>query len=173
MSDSFITRPGALWLLLAATLSLTVAFPLAAGHWGLTLLDGVSSPDEARALIREMTPAQRVAHAWITATLDAAYPLAYGGLFAGSALRVFGFGPWGRLAAVPALVAVLADFGEGIAQVLALAGAADWLALKAVATPLKTVMFILGGGITLAAWATWARRRLAVSMSAGTRHRHI
>ena len=74
---------------LLATLVLTALFPVIAAHFGLTLLDAVADPTEARALIEGLTSEQRQAHAWITGTLDVAYPLAYGALFLGATLRFF------------------------------------------------------------------------------------
>ena len=115
---------------LVATVVLTALFPVAAGHFGLTLLDAVADPTEARALIEGLTREQRQAHAWITGTLDVAYPLTYGALFLGATLRFFP--RKGVLLAIPILIGVPADFLEGLVQILALTGQVDWLAAKAV-----------------------------------------
>jgi hypothetical protein len=132
---------------LVATVVLTALFPVVAGHFGLTLLDAVADPTEARALIEGLTSEQRQAHAWVTGTLDVAYPLAYGGLFLGAMLRFFP--RRGPLLAIPVLIGVPADFLEGLVQILALTGQADWLAAKAVLTPVKGGAFVYGAVLAL------------------------
>jgi hypothetical protein len=140
---------------LVATVLLTALFPVVAGHFGLTLLDAVADPAEARALIAGLTGEQRQAHAWITGTLDVAYPLAYGALFLGAALRFFP--RKGVLLAIPILIGIPADFLEGLVQILALTGQVDWLAAKAVLTPVKGGTFVYGAvlallGVALRGW---------------------
>lgn len=132
---------------LVATVVLTALFPVVAGHFGLTLLDAVADPTEARALIEGLTSEQRQAHAWITGTLDVAYPLAYGALFLGAMLRFFP--RRGPLLAIPVLIGVPADLLEGLVQILALTGQADWLAAKAVLTPVKGGAFVYGAVMAL------------------------
>ena len=132
---------------LVATVVLTALFPVVAGHFGLTLLDAIADPTEARALIEGLTSEQRQAHAWITGTLDVAYPLAYGALFLGAMLRFFP--RRGPLLAIPVLIGVPADLLEGLVQILALTGQADWLAAKAVLTPVKGGAFVYGAVLAL------------------------
>ena len=140
---------------LAATAVLTALFPVVAGQFGLTLLDAVADPTEARALVAGLAEEQRQAHAWITATLDVAYPLAYGALFLGATVRFFP--RQGVLLAIPILIGVPADFLEGLVQILALTGQVDWLAAKAVLTPVKGGAFVYGAvmallGVALRGW---------------------
>ena len=140
---------------LVATVVLTALFPVVAGHFGLTPLDAVADPAEARALIEGLTREQRQAHAWITGTLDVAYPLTYGALFLGATLRFFP--RKGVLLAIPILIGVPADFLEGLVQILALTGQVDWLAAKAVLTPVKGGAFVYGAvlallGVALRGW---------------------
>ena len=149
-------REGRVLLLsLVATVVLTVLFPVVAGQFGLTLLDAMADSTEARALIEGLTGEQRQAHAWITGTLDVAYPLAYGALFLGATLRFFP--RRGTLLAIPVLIGVPADLLEGLVQILALTGQADWLAAKAVLTPVKGGAFVYGAvmallGVGLRGW---------------------
>jgi len=150
----FLTDTRTLWWLFIATVLITASFPIASQYYDLTLVDGISSPDVTRQVIAEFSEGQRTAHAWITATLDVAYPLAYGLLFAGVSLRFFPV--LGRYLAVAPLVCIPVDLFEGLVQVLALIGATDWLALKAVVTPLKTLLFLCGLATTLAGWLKWA-----------------
>ena len=152
-----LTGTKVLWLFFFATVLISVLFPIATTYWQLTLLDGISSPAEARRIVEAFTPHQRNVHAWITATLDVAYPLAYGGFFIGSALRVFK--RHGHYLALPGLLVIPTDLIEGVVQVLALTGTADWLALKAVVTPAKTVLFACGIAVTAIAWSKWLYRR--------------
>lgn len=151
-----LVAPRVLWSLFVAAVLVSVTFPLVASYWQLTLLDGISSPAEARAVIEAFTPQQREAHAWITATLDVAYPLTYGCFFAGSALRVFK--GYGRLLALPGLLAIPTDLVEGLVQVLALTDTADWLSLKSIVTPAKTALFVSGIVVSAVAWVTWLVR---------------
>jgi len=141
-------REGRVLLLsLVATVVLTALFPVVAGQFGLTLLDAMADSTEARALIEGLTGEQRQAHAWITGTLDVAYPLAYGALFLGATLRFFP--RRGTLLAIPVLIGVPADLLEGLVQILALTGQADWLAAKAVLTPVKGGAFVYGAVMAL------------------------
>ncbi|MEZ5549672.1 MAG: hypothetical protein R3E82_02155 [Pseudomonadales bacterium] len=148
-----ITNTRNLWWLFFATLLLTASFVVCSSLWNLTLLDGVSSPVEVRRILAGMSPEQIRAHIWITATLDVAYPLAYGGLFAGAALS--GFATCGRYLALPALLAIPVDLLEGVVQVLALTDSGDLIDTKAYITPLKTALFLSGLVIALAAWMKW------------------
>ncbi|NBQ12705.1 MAG: hypothetical protein EBU29_11845 [Gammaproteobacteria bacterium] len=149
-------REGRVLLLsLVATVVLTALFPVVAGQFGLTLLDAIADPTEARALIEGLTGEQQEAHAWITGTLDVAYPLAYGTLFLGATLRFFP--RRGTLLAIPVLIGVPADLLEGLVQILALTGQADGLAAKAVLTPVKGGAFVYGAvmallGVGLRGW---------------------
>ena len=141
-------REGRVLLLsLVATVVLTALFPVVAGQFGLTLLDAMADSTEARALIEGLTGEQRQAHAWITGTLDVAYPLAYGALFLGATLRFFP--RRGTLLAIPVLIGVPADLLEGLVQILALTGQADGLAAKAVLTPVKGGAFVYGAVMAL------------------------
>ena len=119
----------------------------------MTFVDSISDPDEVRAAIAAFTSEQKVAHAWITATVDVLYPLVYGLLFAGVALRFFpAAGIW---IALPGLLAIPVDLIEGVVQVLALLDVQDFVDAKAVLTPTKSFLFIAGFLISLAGWAKW------------------
>ena len=94
-----------------------------------------------------MSEDQRIVHAWITATLDVVYPLAYGALFIGSALKFYN--KFGWLIASPFFVLVPMDILEGIIQVLALTGTVDMMDAKAVLTPVKSILFLFGLSTTI------------------------
>ena len=101
-----------------------------------------------------MSETQRVVHAWMTATLDVAYPLTYGPLFAGLALQRFK-----PAFAIPAVAVIPTDLAEGYVQVTALLGDDSLLWMKAYLTPLKLALFIAAMGIAIAALVVWFRNR--------------
>ena len=141
------------WIAFISTTLITIAFPVATSFLQIPLVDAISDPTEVRQVISDMTPGQRVVHTWITATLDVAYPLAYGALFIGSAYAFYE--RFGRYIAFSLLVVVPTDLLEGVVQILALMGFADFLAAKAVLTPLKTILFLMGAATTLFGWLIW------------------
>ena len=157
MLDRLATT-SALWIAFIATLLITAAFPMAANTWDLTFIDALSDPAEVRAVIAAMSPAQLAAHAWLTATLDVAYPLAYGALFAGSAICFYP--NWGQRLAWVFVALVATDLLEGVVQVLALTDVVDLIGAKAVLTPLKTVLFLVGLVTTVVGWIIWLVARV-------------
>lgn len=142
-----------LWLSFSATILITVAFQVLVRQFDLVLLDTLSDPDEIRSAIAAMTEKQRELHAFLTATLDVAYPAAYGAFFIGSAYKYFP--AWGFVLAVPAMVCIPVDLAEGVVQVFALVGNIDWLSAKAILTPLKNSLVLTGILITMAGWVRW------------------
>lgn len=160
-----ITTTTSLWCLFVGTIVITFCFPVVTSIWGITLIDPISSPDEVRAVIKGMSEQQRLVHAWTTATLDVAYPLVYGTLFAAVALRFFPtYG--GYLALLP-LAAIPVDLVEGVVQILALTGTADFVDAKAVITPIKSSLFGFGFFVSIAAWIRWAYFRIFSSSKPG------
>ena len=153
-----ITTNGALWLLFISTLLITAGFPAVRNIWGIIFIDGISSPDEVWVVIAQMTAEQKLVHAWATATLDVAYPLAYGFFFAGTALRFFP--KYGLYLAALLLIAIPVDLIEGVVQILALTNTADFVGAKAILTPVKSILFIAGFLISVAAWVKWVYRKL-------------
>ena len=90
--------------------------------------------------------------------MDVAYPLAYGALFMVSAYAFYE--RLGRYIAIVLLVVVPTELLEGVIQVLALTNSADFVEAKAVLTPLKTGLFLLGIVTTLCGWPIWSVDRL-------------
>jgi hypothetical protein len=152
-----LTRPATLWVLFAATVVLTALFPFVSAHFDIILIDGISSPQSTREIIAGFSPGQRTAHAWITGTLDVAYPLAYGLLFAGAGLQFFPTA--GRYLALAPLVCIPVDLLEGLVQILALTDTADWVDLKAFLTPLKLLLFACGLLTLVAGVLRWVYRQ--------------
>ncbi|PZD71824.1 hypothetical protein C1752_04485 [Acaryochloris thomasi RCC1774] len=147
----WLIQDSVLWTLLIFATLLTFIIPFVARYWKVNLLDLIVSPTKARDTICKMSQNQRKAHLWITATLDVAYPLSYGGLFAGAAMRFFPRGPY---LVVPALLAIVMDLTEGGIQILALKSTYDFLDFKRYITPLKFGFAFLGLGLALIGFAS-------------------
>lgn len=143
---AFLTKPTTLWILFVLFVLETIGFGLIMRHWDFTVIDEMSDPEKVRAHIAAMSDLQRSVHAWTTATLDVAYPLTYGPLFAGIALLRFR-----PLFAVPAIAVIPTDLAEGAVQVMALLGDDRLIGWKAVLTPLKLGLFLLAIIVALAA----------------------
>lgn len=152
-----LARTRTLWLSFVATVLLTVSFVVVAPLWQLTLLDGLSDPDQVRQVLSAMSSEQRVAHAWITGTLDVAYPLAYGALFIGSACAFFP--SVGHVVGWLMVLLIGVDLVEGVVQIAALLDTVDWIDAKAFLTPLKSGLFMLGLAVMVAGWGAWLVRR--------------
>lgn len=157
----FLTRTPVIWSLGLATVALTVAFGFWIRAYDLHILDRISSADEIKAVVAAMSDVQKTSHWWMTLVLDYAYPLAYGGFFAGLALR--GFGKLGVLAAIPAFICIVADIIENTAQLMILKGMESPIAIKTVMTPLKVWTFLIAAVIALVAllvliWRWWRAR---------------
>lgn len=142
-----------LWISFIATVLLTIIFQILVNQFGLVLLDALSDSTEVRIAISTMSEQQRQIHAWMTGTLDIAYPMAYGALFIGSAYKFFP--SKGFLLAVPAILCIPVDLIEGVVQILALMGLVDWTQLKEFLTPLKNLLFVAGALLTISGWAKW------------------
>lgn len=157
MQDRLTSTP-TLWFLFWSTLAMTVTFALIMQVWQFEIIDEMHDPAKIRDHVAGFSDTQKSVHAWMTATLDVAYPFAYGSLFMGMALRFFNrFGFW---LALPSLLVIPVDLAEGYVQVLFLTGNDSLLGYKQVLTPLKLGLFIPGLIIALVgAGIAIARRR--------------
>ncbi|MEM1179540.1 MAG: hypothetical protein AAGM22_14425 [Acidobacteriota bacterium] len=159
--DSFeraITTNFALWLSLSAYLIMTLAFVVITRVWDFWLIDEMFSKAKILAHIDALSAEQRRVHAITTATLDVAYPLAYGTFQAGMAYRFLG--RWGRRVAPLSLICMPVDLIEGFAQVRLLTGSTHYIGLKVVATPIKLALFV--PGLVFALVACWIACRRAL-----------
>ncbi|ABI78147.1 hypothetical protein HNE_0956 [Hyphomonas neptunium ATCC 15444] len=145
----FLTRAPILWALFLLMILAGAAFQIFAPQVGGAYLDMVADPGEVRALFEGLSPEQKTAHFWVTVLVDTLFPLSFGLLFAGMALRFFG--RWGKLAALPGFAVIIFDLTENTVQALALSGTADALDAKAWLTPLKFGLFWLAAAIALIA----------------------
>ena len=137
-----------LWWTFSLTLAMTACFGFVMHIWQFSIIDEMFVADDIRAHISAMSQTQRTVHAWMTGTLDVAYPFAYGGFFIGVAMRYFG--KYGIYLAVPSLLCIIADLSEGVAQIMLLTGHEAWMSVKLIATPIKFSLFITGALIALA-----------------------
>ncbi len=143
----FLTKTSTLWVLFIAFVALMLVSDLMKAHWNMELLDGISNPADARALLAGMTLEQKSGHLWFTATLDVLLPIAAVGLFVGMAL--VSFPKYGKYLAIPPLLALPLDYAEGVIQVLVLTETADVLAVKAFTTPIKSSCYLFGFSIAI------------------------
>lgn len=156
-----LTNTKTLWALFWATLALTATFGVIMQVWQFELIDEMSDPAQIRTHVAEFNDAQKTAHIWMTATIDVAYPLAYGSFFMGMALRFFDrFGFW---LALPSLLVIPVDLAEGYVQVMFLSGDDSLLHLKTILTPLKLGLFIPGSIIALIGAGIAIKRRRSAS----------
>jgi len=126
-------------LLLLIAIVVGISFGLAGRSLGGPLLDMISGVPANQVRLAAMTPDQRVAHLWVTLTLDIVYPLAYGGGLANFAAR---FATTHKLlVAMPGLFLILADLFENAMIVLMLNGDSGVIPLKVVATEVKWGLF--------------------------------
>lgn len=152
----FLIKPLTLWILFALFILQTIGFAVIMAVWDFQVIDEISDPEKVRAHITEMSALQKSVHAWTTATLDVAYPLTYGALFARLAWRAFK-----PFYALPAIAVIPTDLAEGFVQVMALTGNNDLIWLKAYLTPAKLVLFFAAIAIALAALCMgyWRRKQ--------------
>ena len=143
----WISKTSTLTFLLLVTIALVACFSAFIPSTGGVILDNMGPVTEAQALLGSMSEAQKLAHFRITLWLDMAFPLAYGGLFAGLTLR--NFKTYGKWLALPALLVIPVDIIENIIQLVALSGSEDLLGVKSLLTPTKFMLFNVAGSISL------------------------
>lgn len=160
LGKTYLIKTSTLWALFGACIAIMYGFHLAASHWSLHVIDELYSPDAVRSALNQMTSEQRIIHAWLTATLDVAYPIALGGLLGGVALRFFPV--YGGYLAIPALLAVPIDLSEGVVQILALTDTYDLLQLKTYVTPAKMGLDLVALMVAICAWAKWLIFRIKI-----------
>lgn len=144
---NFLSRTWVLVGLFVAMMAIGYSFSFVQAASGGPLLDMMGSGAEAKTRLAEMSADQMTAHFWGTVLNDTAYPLAYGGLFAGLIWR-FG-GAWRKWFVIPALAVILVDLAENTTQAMALSGNESLIGLKDVLTPAKFGLFFLAALLVL------------------------
>nr|WP_070958894.1 hypothetical protein [Hyphomonas sp. Mor2] len=143
-----------------AFVALTIGFGIWIQQNDLHIIDEISDPEQIRAVVDAMSPEQRTAHWWMTLLLDFFYPFAYGTFFAGLALRYFNNG--GIWITLPVMIVMPADLIENTVQLFILSGDLSLIWVKAIATPIKLVSFIVAGLIALGGLGVAVYHRVAV-----------
>lgn len=144
--------------LFVAMMAIGYSFSFVQTAAGGPLLDMIGTGAEAKARLAEMSADQKTAHFWGTVLNDTAYPLAYGGLFAGLIWRFAG--TLRRWLVIPALAVIVADLAENTTQAMALAGNGSLIGLKDVLTPLKFGLFFLAAIMVLISVGLGIARRM-------------
>ena len=109
--------------------------------WDFGIIDEMFVEEEILQHISAMSDEQKRVHVITTATLDVAYPFAYGFFHAGMAYRYLG--GWGKWVAAPLIwICMPVDLVEGFAQVMLLRGQSEYVGLKAIVTPIKLAVFM-------------------------------
>ena len=152
---NWLTKTSTLWWLFGLFILETIGFGVIMLIWQFEVIDEFSDPELIRAHIAAMSETQRQVHVWTTATLDVAYPLTYGPLFIGLAMRFLK-----PVFALPCIAVILADLMEGVVQVQLLTGNMDLLWTKAWLTPTKLLLFYVCLATAVAALiVAWRRKR--------------
>ena len=135
-----------LWITFWLTIALTLCFGVVMYFGQFGIIDEMYVAKYIQAHIDAMSPYQRSVHAWMTGTIDVAYPFAYGAFFIGVAVKYFGrFGLW---LALPSFLVIPVDLTEGFAQIMLLTGHENFMGLKQIATQTKIVLYLSGLCIT-------------------------
>ena len=132
-------------------LCLTAAFGVVMWVWDFQIIDEMFNAEQILTHVAALTAEQKQVHIITTATLDVAYPFAYGFFQAGMAWRYLG--RWGNWIAPLSLLCMPVDLAEGFAQVMILSDHSQFVALKTVATPVKLALYLPGlVGAVVALW---------------------
>ena len=141
-----------------AYLVLTIGFLLVMLGWDFQLIDELFVRQEILASLAALSDTQKLVHAITTATLDVAYPFAYGIFQAGMAYRYLG--SLGRFIAPLSLLCIPVDLVEGMLQLLLLNGQLEFVDSKTVVTPIKLLLYLPGlcGALVALAIAAFQRK---------------
>ena len=133
-----------LWWSGGAYVLLSLAFLAVMWIWDFVVIDELFGRQEILAAIAALDQTQKQVHVVITASLDVAYPFAYGIFQAGMAYRYLGL--WGRFLAPLSLICIPVDLLEGFAQVMILNEVmlSQFVDLKMVVTPVKLLLYVPG-----------------------------
>lgn len=162
---NFISRTPVIIALFIASAIIGFGFSFFQDAIGGTFLDMLYSGDAAKAVLADMSAAQKSAHIRATLLLDILFPLTLGGYMLGIAARVpknLYNGKLRKWALIPAIVAIITDLCENAVQVMALSGNTSLLFLKTALTPIKYfafyTAFLLAIFLLLIALVKWFKR---------------
>ncbi len=155
MKNSRLTETNTLWRLFWVFVGLSLAMLAWITFYKLHIIDEIWEPAKVQAALEAQTPAQHRAHFRMTLFFDLLYPFIYGPLFAGLTLKYLKRG-W---LTIPAFLCIPADTIENIAQLFILSGTSEAMAVKAIATPVKLICFIIALVLALLALGVAAKSR--------------
>ena len=135
--------------MLALTIICRLGFVVIHNISDVTFIDMLAKPGEVLAVVGAMTPSQKLVHILVSASLDMAFPMAYGGLMVGLVHRYFLRATW--ILSVPALLAIVFDVVENLVQILILQGNFGLLSAKLWLTPAKFGFALIGVAIAITA----------------------
>ena len=142
---------------------MTLLFGLVMSRYGFVIIDEMFHPEQILSHVEAMTEHQRNVHAWMTATLDVAYPFAYAALFIGIVFRFYD--DPAVLLSLPSLLVIPIDLIEGFLQVQILLGDFRFVSIKAWVTPVKLLLFGTALAISVSGIAKGFLRWRAVSLA--------
>lgn len=125
----------------------------------LHIIDEIWEPAKVQAVLDAQTTEQHRAHFRMTLFFDLLYPFVYGPLFAGLTLKYLKRG-W---LTIPAFLCIPADTIENIAQLFILSGTTQAMAIKAIATPIKLICFIIALVLAILALGVAVKQRKSKS----------
>lgn len=146
-------------------LALSIAFLIVMWAWDFLVIDEFFKRQDILAGVADLSATQKHVHVIVTATLDVAYPFAYGIFQAGMAYRFLG--RWGRLIAPLSLICIPVDLAEGFAQIMILSGHLQFVETKILVTPIKLLLYVPGLCAALVALVIAASRRQKVRCREG------
>ena len=147
MTNSRLTDTKILWRLFWVFVVLSIAMLIWITFYKLHIIDEIWDPAKVQAALNAQTPAQHRAHFHMTLFFDLLYPFIYGPLFAGLTLKYLK--RWWL--SIPAFLCIPSDTIENIAQLFIFSGASEAMAVKAIATPIKLLCFVIASILVLVA----------------------
>lgn len=121
---------------------LTVGFLAVMWGWSFQVIDELFLKQQILDSVAALSPSQKRVHIVTTATLDVAYPFAYGFFQAGMAYRYLG--RIGAFIAPLSLLCIPVDLIEGFAQIMILDGQTQFVDTKVMVTPIKMLLYVPG-----------------------------
>lgn len=154
-----LTNSKILWRLFGVFVALSLAMLAWITYYKLHIIDEIWEPSKVQAVLDAQTAEQHRAHFRMTLFFDLLYPFVYGPLFAGLTLKYLK--RWWL--AIPAFLCIPADTIENFAQLFILSGTNEAMTVKAVATPIKLVCFMIALVLALIALGIAAKIRFSDS----------
>ena len=158
----FLTKTNTLYFLRISAAIIVISIILVAIKWNVDLLDMKFSSVSIVDTLKTFDETQKIAHLWISSTLDLALPIAYGLLFIGYTMKYY---PGQYILVVPGILVIPVDLLENIMHIQILSNSLSdstipysLLETKVIFTFLK---FILFGICLFVFFRGWYKCRIA------------